>query len=114
MNFDTQIHLRLKEGNRGYKGPKPSTQDLADILEEDPDFADDFKRVFNNTDIIEADDFTPEVLEDTYVDMEIVLPGDGEVHNCSKLLKVMQDANDILIGRQHENYMLDTQVFEAE
>ena len=41
-NFDAEIHQRLKADNRGYKGSKPNQQDLADILEEDPDFAEDF------------------------------------------------------------------------
>ena len=74
MKFDTEIHRRLKADNRGYKGSKPSPQDWADMLEEDPNFSEDFKRVFNNSDIPEADYFTPEVLEDTYMDMKIALP----------------------------------------
>ena len=44
------------------------------MLEEDPGFDEDFKRVFNNYYIQEEDYFIPEVLEDTYVDMEIALP----------------------------------------
>ena len=47
------------------------------MLEEYPYFSEEFKRVFNNADIKEACDFIPEVLEDTYVDMEIALPRDG-------------------------------------
>ena len=46
-------------------------------MKEDPKFSEEFKRLFNNVDILEADYFTPEVLEDTYVDMEIALPRDG-------------------------------------
>ena len=34
--------------------------------------------MFNNSDIPEKDYSTPELLEDKYVDMEIVLPGNGE------------------------------------
>ena len=29
-------------------------------------------------DILEADDYTPDVLEDTYVNIEIALPRDGD------------------------------------
>ena len=47
------------------------------MLEENTDFSEKFKRAFNNDDILEADYFTPEVLEDTYVDMDIALPRDG-------------------------------------
>ena len=78
MKFDTDIHQRLKANNCGYEGSKPITQDLAGMLEEYPNFAEDFKRVLNNADIPEADKFTPEVLEDTYVDMKIALSRDGE------------------------------------
>ena len=44
------------------------------MLEEDTDFAEEFKRMFNNYDIPEAYGFTLKVIEDTYVDMEIALP----------------------------------------
>ena len=47
------------------------------MLEEYPDFAEEFKRGFNNADIPEAEYFTPELLEDTYMDMEVALPRDG-------------------------------------
>ena len=47
------------------------------MLEEYHEFYEDFKRIFNNYDITEADDFTLEGIEDTYVDMEIALPRHG-------------------------------------
>ena len=49
------------------------------MFEEDTEFPEDFKKVFNNADIPEADYSTTEVLEDTYMNMEIALPryGDG-------------------------------------
>ena len=77
MKFVLEIHRQLKADNLGYEGSKPITLDWADILEEELDFTYEFKRVFNNSDIPEADYFTSEVLEDTYVDMEITLSRDG-------------------------------------
>ena len=74
MKFDAEFCRRLKVGNRGYEGSKPSPQYWVDMLEEYPKFDEDFKRVFNNADITEADVFTPEALEDTYVDLEVSLP----------------------------------------
>ena len=47
------------------------------MLEEDTNFSEEFKRVFLNDDIPESDNFTPEVLENTYVDMKIKIPRDG-------------------------------------
>ena len=77
VNFDAEIHLRMKAYSRGYEGYKPSPQYWVYMLEEDPEFAEEFKIVFNNADILEADDFTTEVHEYTYVDMDIVLTKDG-------------------------------------
>ena len=42
VNFDTEIHRRIKADNHGYEGSKPSPQDWADMLEEDPDFVEEF------------------------------------------------------------------------
>ena len=67
--------------------------------------------MINNADIIEADNFTPEVLEDTYVDMEIALPIDGEGPKFFKVTKRLWDANGIPIGRHHDNPMLDKRVY---
>ena len=44
--------------------------------------------VFNNADIPKVVNFTPEVLEDTYVDMEIELPRYGEGTKFSILRNV--------------------------
>ena len=55
MEFDIEILQWIKVDNREYKGSKPSPQDWADTLKEDPDFYDKFGRVFNNADIPEAD-----------------------------------------------------------
>ena len=54
------------------------------------------------------------MLEDTYVDTEIALPRYGEGPDFSKSVKILRDANDILIGRHYGNTMLDTRVYEVE
>ena len=84
------------------------------MLEEDPEFTEEFKRVFNNTDILEADGFTPQLLEDTYVDMKIALLRDKEGPGFAKVKKFLQGADDILIGMQHDNPMMDTRVHAVE
>ena len=57
VGFDKEIRQRLKVNNCGYKLSKTSRKYWADMLEEDPDFAEEFKMVFNNADIPEADFF---------------------------------------------------------
>ena len=71
MKSKKEIYQRLKAETCGYKGCKPSSQDWADKLDEDPYFVEEFKSVFINADIPKAEYSTPEVLEDTYVYMEI-------------------------------------------
>ena len=84
------------------------------MLEEDTKFYKEFKRLFNNSDIPEADYSTPEVLEDTYMDMEIVIPRYGYGPQFSKETKHLGDENDILKVRCHETAMLYTKVQEVE
>ena len=81
------------------------------MLEEDPKISEEFKKVFNITDITEKDYFTPEVLEDTCVDMEIALQRYGEVPEFAKVTKFLQGANGIPISRARDNPMLDTRCY---
>ena len=94
VKFDVEIHRRLKAEQRGYEGAKPDPEQWADLMEEDEDFAEEFNKLFNNANIPEADEdkryeftadsqfpdheFTPEALQDTYLNMEIALPKDGD------------------------------------
>ena len=57
-------------------------------MEEYPDFSEEFKNVFNNTGIPEADYFTPEMPEEKYVDMEIALTGNGEGPKFAKVKNI--------------------------
>ena len=113
--FDDAIKEKLKDYDRGYAGAKPDPEDWADMFDEDPDFQDEFNKVFNNSDIPEADDTTPEVGDDTYLNMELALPGsdDGDA-KMAKVTKRLRDENGNPIGRAHDNPILDTRVYEIE
>ena len=52
MEFDAEIHLRLNADNYGYVISKLSPQYWAHILEEYPNFSEEFKRIFSNDDIL--------------------------------------------------------------
>jgi hypothetical protein len=112
--FDTGINDRLKSEDRGYNGAKPNPEDWADMMESDPAFEEEFNKVYSNNEIPEADDFTPEVLEDTYLNMELVLPRDSEGPEFARVTKRLRDANGLPIGRQHENPLLDSRIYEVE
>ena len=57
--------------------------------------------MFKNADITKAVDFAQEVLEDTYVDMEIELPIYGEGPEFYKVTKLLRGSNSIPIVRHH-------------
>ena len=64
--FDDKFHWHLKKEQRGYDGEKPNPYDWADLYESDTDFKDEFNRNFSDGTIPESDDFTPDVLDNTY------------------------------------------------
>ena len=114
VKFDVEIHRRLICDDRGYEGSKPNPSDWTDLLDEDPDFKEEFQRIFDNPSIPEADEYTPSVLEDTYVDKELILPRDGEGPSFAKVTKRLRDANGIPIGTASDNPILDTRLYEVE
>ena len=74
----------------------------------------DFTKIFNDPHIKEADDYTPEVLEDTYLNMELALPRNSEGPEFAKVTKRLRDADGIPIGTAHDNPILDSKVYEVE
>ena len=42
VKFNAELHRRLKCEDRGYEGAKPRPEDWTDLLEEDPDFKEEF------------------------------------------------------------------------
>ena len=57
------IKQRLKFKDHSYNGAKPNPEDWADLMEMDPNFNDEFNKVFSDPSIPEADSHTPEVLK---------------------------------------------------
>ena len=109
--FDKQINIKLKTIDRQYIGDKPDPDDWAELFQEDEDFRDEFQWVFNNQNVPEADDdHTPEVFDDTYVNMEISLPRDWEGPQFAKVTKRLRDVNGLPIGTANDNPILDTRL----
>ena len=112
--FDKNISIRLKDKDRTYQRSKPNPDDWSDLIENDQEFADGFTRAFNNTDILKANDYTPDVLEDTYVNMEIALPRDGDGPQFGRVTKRLRDKNGLPIGTANDNPILNTRLYEVE
>ena len=78
--FDLDIKKCLNEQDLPLEGDNPSPSDWAELMDHDEDFAEEFGKITNNKDIPEADvTFTPEVFDDTYLNMELALPRDEPV-----------------------------------
>ena len=72
--------------------------------------------IVSNDDFKEADnEFTPEVFDDTYLNMELALPsGDGAQPAFARVTKRLRDANGLPIGTAHDNPILDSRMYEVE
>jgi hypothetical protein len=69
---NAEISRRFKEEEHlKYDGSKPNPEGWSENLENDPDFQEAFDNIVNNKTVREADDdFTPDVYDDTYVNIE--------------------------------------------
>jgi len=85
-------------------------------MEFDEDFQEEFSNIVSNDDIKEADgEFTPEVLDNTYLNMELALPsGDGAQPAFARVTKRLRDANGLPIDTAHDNPILDSRMYEVE
>ena len=65
--------------------------------------------------IPEADNvFTPEIMHDTYMNMEVALPRDTERPDFACFTKGLKDANDLSIVTANKNLILYTIVYEVK
>ena len=103
--FDQEVRRILGEEDAQQDiGDKPSPEDSAEFKEFDEDFQEEFSNSVSNDDIKEAvNEFTPEVFDDTYCNMELALPGeDGAQPAFARVTKRLRDANGLPIGTAHD------------
>ena len=63
----------------------------------------------------EADEeFTPEVFDDTYLNMELALPRSGGEVEFAKVTMRLRDKDGLPIGTADDNLILDTRIYEVE
>ena len=98
LEFYEEIKRRIKNDDFPVDGDLPDPVKWADMLEDDEDFREEFNRIYQEKDIPEADDvFTPEIMDDTYMNMEVALPRDTEVPDFARVNKSLKDENGIPI-----------------
>ena len=112
--FDAEVRRRFKEDDLPDDDAKPNPADWAEFLEFDPDFQEEFNKIVNDEGTPEADSYTPEVGDDTYMHMELALPRDGDGPEFARVTKRLRDDNGLPIGTANENPILDSRMYEVE
>jgi hypothetical protein len=81
----------------------------------DTEFVQEFGRTINDPAIKEADqDFTPDIFDDTYLNMELALPRDGGEVQFARVVKRLRDKDGLPIGTAHDNPIMDSRIYEVE
>ena len=112
--FDEEMKRRIKENDFPADGDLPAQNKWADVLEDDKDFREEFDQIYQDKDIPEADDvFTPDIIDNTYMNMEVALPRDTEGTDFARITKSLKDANGLSIGTTIESPILDTRIYEV-
>ncbi|MEO6564809.1 MAG: hypothetical protein ABIO63_02135, partial [Casimicrobiaceae bacterium] len=115
MDFDAEIGKRLRDLNPESTGGRSSPSDWADIINHDKEFIDEYDRIINNKNIQEADEeYTPEILDDTYLNMEVAMPRSDAGTTFARVTKRMKDAEGRPIGVSNQNPILDSRLYEVE
>ena len=90
-------------------------EDWYEYLEYEPDFWEKFDNIINNSNVPEANsDFTSDVFDDMYFNMELAIPRYGYEPEISKVTKRLRDKDGLLIDRDCNNPILDTIMYEEE
>jgi hypothetical protein len=117
-DYDEAVRDRLADQNHqvaGYGLDEPAGWTVMPDLD-DAEFVEEHDQAIGDGTIPEADDqFTPDSFDDTYLNMEVALPGslDGNVR-AGRVVKRMRDANGIPTGVANENPLLDTRLYEVQ
>ena len=84
------------------------------MIKYDHIFDEEYNNIINNPKIPEIDDYTPEVMEKTYLNIKLAIPRDGDGSKFSKVAKYLKDSNVLHIGHDHDNQLPNTQVYDVE
>ena len=100
----------------GYIGDKPNPNHWEDLINNDSDFHEEFERIYNNDEIPEADDedYIPDILDDTYLNMEVAFPWDGKGLDSARVFKRLQEKYGIPIGTASDKPILESRIYEFE
>ena len=109
-----KISNKFKETRLSHDRDKPNLKDWSELLESDEDFAEEFNKIYDNTDVPEADDdFDPDSF-DAYLNMEIAIDRGGDDPEFARVTKRMKDDRGNPIGVAHNNPIMDSRMYKVE
>jgi hypothetical protein len=112
--YNVAMADRFQEGRLVTTGDKPGLDAWSELLETDPDFAEEFAQTFDNPEVKEADDeFDPDSY-DGYINMELAMDRGGDEPELARVTKRLKDNNGNPIGIANNNPILDTRLYEVE
>ena len=114
--FEIEISCCFKEEKYlTYEGSNPNPEDWSRYLKYDPYFQEEFDSIINNFNVPEADaDFMPDLFDDTYLNMELVIPRYGDGPNFGKLEKRLRDKDGLPIVISQNNPIMYTIMYKVE
>jgi hypothetical protein len=103
--FDSKISSCFKEEeDLTYDGAKPNPEDWLEYLQCDPDLQEEFNFIVNNSGVLEADNnFTPDIFEDTCLNMELAVPRDSDGPELARVTKRLMDKNGLPTGKANND-----------
>ena len=111
--FDQSVQKKIGK-KKHFSGEKVNVEDWGEFAS-DPVFVEEFQKIHNDPSIPEADETADDMLNDTYLNMELALPKDANKElQFAKVTKRLRDANGLPIGTANDNPMLDTRMYEVE
>jgi hypothetical protein len=79
-----------------------------------PEFQEAFQKAISTSGVPEVNDgLTPDVLDDTYLNMELSLPGAGGEAKIGRVVKHLRDKDEVPIGMANDNPILDSRIYEV-
>ena len=118
--YTAAIEERFKSSIIHRTGEKP---DFTKYEEQDwdEDFFDEFKRVYSNPEVKEADDVESDnedanepAIAESYLNMEVAIDRGGEQPELARVTKRLRGVDGKPIGRASNNPLTDTRMYEVE
>ena len=110
--FDMKVSDNFRN-SRSSADRSISPEEWKELVDNDEAFTEYFEKVFDNLDVNDSDDFSPDTFYG-YFNMEISMDHGGEEQQIAKFVKQMKDNEGNSIGMSNKNPILDTGVYEIE